>query len=72
MNKSIEEVKQSISQKYLGKVGIHAVGVHHKTNSLYIYFDSESDQQKDILEKIKKEVEPFELVLIKKERAGFL
>jgi hypothetical protein len=73
MSKSLDQVKKSISRKYLGKAGIHAVAIQPKTNSLYIYFDSESDQQQtDVLEKIKKEVEPYLLVKIKEERSGFI
>jgi hypothetical protein len=73
MNKSLDEIKESISSRYLGKVGIHAVNIQPKTNSLYIYFDSKSNQQqKDVLEKIRKEIEPYFLVAVKEERAGFI
>ncbi len=71
MSKSLDEVKENISQKYLGKFGIHAIAVHRKTNSLNIYIDAEPDEsKKNVLEEIEKEIAPFSLITIKEERAG--
>ncbi len=71
MGKSLDEVKQNISQKYLGKSGIHGIGIRRKTNALYVYTDAEpSPKQKAVLEEIKKEVAPFSVITVEEERAN--
>lgn len=70
MSKSLDEVKESISQKYLGKSGIHSVGIRRKLNAICVYTDTETTQpQKNVLEKIKKEIAPFSLVTVTEGRA---
>ncbi len=70
MEKSLDEIKQDISQKYLGKSGIHSVGIRRKQNALYIYTDSEpSPKQEAVLEEIKKEAAPYSVVTVAEERA---
>lgn len=69
MSKSLDEVKQEISQKYLGKSGIHGVGLRRKENALYIYTENESNPaQTVLLEKIRKEAAPFSVVTVEEER----
>lgn len=70
MGKSLDEVKQDISQKYLGKSGIHGIGIRRKANALSIYTDAEpSPKQKAVLEEIKKEVAPFSVITVEEDRA---
>ena len=68
--KSLDEIKDDISKKYLGKAGIHGVGIRRKANALCIYTDSETDvEQKAVLQKIEKEAAPFRVVNIQEESA---
>lgn len=70
MDKSLDEVKEDISQKYLGKSGIHGIGIRRKSNALYVYTDAEpSPKQKAVLEEIKKEVAPYSVITVEEERA---
>jgi len=71
MDKSLDEVKENISQKYLGKSGIHSIGIRRKANALYVYTDAKpSPKQKAVLEEIKKEVAPFSVITVEEERAN--
>lgn len=70
MDKSLDEVKEDISQKYLGKSGIHGIGIRRKKNALCVYTDTEtSPKQKAVLEEIKKQAAPYSVVTIEEERA---
>jgi hypothetical protein len=70
MSKSLDEVKQEISQKYLGKSGIHGVGLRRKENALYIYTENKSNAaQTALLEKIRKEAAPFSVVTVEEGRS---
>jgi hypothetical protein len=71
MEKSLDEIKQKISQKYLGKSGIHGVGVHRKKNALRIYTDADSppQQQEAVLQEIRKDAAPYQLITIVEEKA---
>lgn len=71
MSKSLDEVKKHISMKYLGKAGIHSVGVSRAENALRVYVDSEAeDALRDILSEIEREAAPFKIVPIKSDRSS--
>ena len=42
MSKSLNEIKEKISQKYLGKSGIHGVGMRRREDAVYLYADADS------------------------------
>lgn len=70
MDKSLDEVKEAISEKYLGKAGIHSIGIRRKNNALCVYTDAgASPKQKAVLKEIEKEAAPFSVVTIEEERA---
>lgn len=68
MSKSLDEVKQDISEKFLGKCGIHSIGIRRKNNALYVYTEA-SPNQEAVLEEIKKEAAPYSVVTVEEERA---
>lgn len=71
MSKSLDEVKEHVSMKYLGKAGIHSVGVSRAENALRVYVDSEAeDALKDILSEIETEAAPFKIIPIKSDRSS--
>ena len=67
MSKSLDEIKENISQKYLGKSGIHGIGIRRKDNALYIYGEKDSIK-KDVLEEIEKDAAPYTVVTIEEEK----
>jgi hypothetical protein len=72
VSKSLDEAKRSITEKYLGKQGIHGVGISRSKNALRVYVDAASaldDQHKAILEKIKQDAAPYSVLEVEEERA---
>lgn len=67
MSKSLDEIKENISQKYLGRSGIHGIGIRRKENALYIYGEADS-LPADVLEEIEKEAAPYSVVTIEEEK----
>jgi hypothetical protein len=71
VSKSLDEVKNDVSLKYLGRAGIHSVGISRAENALRVYVDPEAeDALKDVLSEIEKEAAPFKIVPIKSDRSS--
>lgn len=71
MSKSLDEVKKHVSRKYLGKAGIHSVGVSRAENALRVYIDSEAeDVLTHLLTEIEKEAAPFKIIPIRSDRSS--
>lgn len=69
MSKSLDEVKKHISSKYLGKAGIHSVGVSRAENALRLYVDADAeDALTHVLTEIEKEAAPFKVIPVKSDR----
>jgi hypothetical protein len=65
----IEDVKRKLSERYLGKGGVHAIGLSRSENTLRLYVHAESGADwKKLLEKVTKEVAPYKVVVIEEER----
>ncbi len=41
MGSSLENIKKELANKYLGKAGIHSIGINKAKNTVKIYYDSE-------------------------------
>lgn len=73
MSESIDEVKKRITHKYLGKAGIHGVGIRRSHNAICVYIDGNSSpEQEMLLEELEKEAAPFKVLTIKEERPTIL
>jgi hypothetical protein len=69
MGKSLDELKGRLSSKYLGKAGIHGIGISRTHNAIRVYLQSgEGDEQENILKEIEKEAAPFKVLPVKSER----
>jgi preprotein translocase subunit SecD len=67
MDETLESVKARISERYLGKAGIHAVGVRRSANAITVYVESTEDAQQEetqsrTLENLRREAVPFAVV----------
>lgn len=66
----MDEVQERVTRKYLGKAGIHGVGIRRSRNALSVYVDpSSGPDQEHILEEIEKEAAPYRVLKIEEERA---
>jgi hypothetical protein len=68
---TLEDVQSLVSQKYLGKEGIHGVGIRRSKGAVTIYVDSaERPEQKELLDLIEEEIKPFNLLVVEEGRAS--
>ena len=71
MTKSLDEVKKQLSSKFLGKAGIHSVGISRVENAVRVYVESEAEETlKDVLSEIEKEAAPYKVVPIQSDRSS--
>jgi hypothetical protein len=68
---TLEDARSLVSQKYLGKAGIHGVGVRRSKSAVAVYVDPEdrSDRQ-EVLSLIEDEIKPFRLLVVEEGRAS--
>lgn len=64
MPETLESVKDRISERYLGKSGIHAVGVRRKQNAITVYVQSSgTDAQEGLLRELRDEAAPYDVLV---------
>jgi len=69
MSESLDEVKQRITRKYLGKAGIHGIGIRRSQNALNVYADADSSlDQQQLLKEIEREAAPYKVIVTQEER----
>jgi hypothetical protein len=69
MAPSLEEVKHQVRQSFLGKGGIHAVGVSRAKQAIRVYVSPgpEADQPA-VLDEVRKAAEPFSVIVVTEDR----
>jgi hypothetical protein len=73
MAETLEQVKDRVSKKYLGKAGIHSVGLRRSQGTITVYYaPSAEGSQSQILEELSKEAHPFKVLVLETEPAEFL
>lgn len=71
MSGSLEEAKDRVKRKYLGKAGIHALGIRRSENCLTVYMDPYPDPDRErIMKEIEDEAAPYGIMRIEEERAN--
>lgn len=68
MSGSLDEARKRVSKKYLGKAGIHGVGIRRSRNALAVYVDP-GPGQGQILKEVASEAAPYSVLRIECERA---
>ena len=71
---SLEATKRRLSRKYLGKGGIHGIGLSRTRNAVCVHLASSDDaaqaaQQNAVLEELKRDATPYEVLVTSEERA---
>ena len=69
MPESIEAVKNRLRQSFLGKAGIHGVGLSRADQAIRVYVSSKADSdQQDLLEQLRQSAAPFRIIVVKEEQ----
>jgi hypothetical protein len=69
MPESIEQVKNRLRKSFLGKAGIHGVGVSRAKQAIQVYVSpGTSVNQADLLEQLRKSAGPFPVIVIEEDR----
>ena len=72
MPETLEAVKDRISEHYLGKAGIHAVGVRRSANAITVYFQPSDDPAQQVtLESLRQEASPYGVIAKEAAEAKF-
>lgn len=68
---TLEDVKSLVSRKYLGKAGIHGVGMRRSKSAVTVFVDLEDrPDRQEVLSLIKDEIKPFKLLVVEEGRAS--
>ncbi|MDX6444295.1 MAG: hypothetical protein QOH71_1369 [Blastocatellia bacterium] len=71
MGRTLDEVRELLSTKYLGKAGIHSVGISRAENAVRVYVQPEAeDELKGVLKEIEREAAPYKVVPVKSDRSS--
>ena len=65
---TLSDVKKEVRDAFLGKYGIHGVGIKQSNNAVRIYASSESDDLKAAMNSLKLMCNPFSLELVIEEK----
>ena len=69
MPESIEAVKNRLRQSFLGKAGIHGVGLSRAEQAIRVYVSSTAhSDQADFLEQLRRSAAPFRVIVVNEER----
>jgi hypothetical protein len=64
---SIDDTKKLLAKRFLGKGGIHAVGVSRPQQSIRVYV-SPGLEQTDVLEELRNLAAPYNVIVVHDER----
>jgi hypothetical protein len=71
MSKSLDETKEFLADKYLGKAGIHSVGLSRAENAIRIYIEEDADDE-HVMTEIEAEAAPYPVITIRTPRPTIL
>jgi hypothetical protein len=70
MPESLEEVKNRLRQSYLGRGGVHAVGVSRAEQAIRVYVSPEAaPEQPEVLAQLRESARPFAVIVVREDRA---
>ena len=69
MPDSIDEVKDRLRRSYLGKGGIHGVGVSRAKQAIRVYVSPQAEaDQSDVLALMRESASPFPVIVVREDR----
>lgn len=69
MEQSLEEVKNRVRRSFLGKGGIHGVGMNRAERAIRIYVTPHAAEQPDVVEQVRQAALPYPIIVITEDRA---
>ena len=66
---TLEQTKRRVRGSFLGRSGIHGVGISRQSQAIRVYVDEDCSVDADLLSALKNAANPFEVVLINQKRA---
>jgi hypothetical protein len=70
MAESLEEVKNRLRQSYLGRGGVHAVGVSRAEQAIRVYVSPDAvPEQPEVLAQLRESAKPFPIIVLREDRA---
>jgi hypothetical protein len=65
MNDPLNEVRNEIARKYLGKAGIHGIGISRARGAIRIYMRPDaSAEQQTVLAEVARDAAPFPVLIV--------
>ncbi|WP_407530483.1 hypothetical protein [Methylobacterium oryzisoli] len=72
---SLVETKRQLSRRYIGRSGIHAIGLARAQNAIRVYLSApttgETDEQRTTLRSLERDALPYPVLLTIEEPATF-
>lgn len=72
---SLDETKRQLSRRYVGRSGIHAIGLSRARNAIRVYLNApvtgETDEQRSTLRSLEGDALPYPVLLTIEEPATF-
>ncbi len=63
-SKNLLQVKAEVSERFLGKLGIHSIGCRHSNQTIRVYASPGDDRLLPEMDQLQNEVRPFQLEVI--------
>jgi hypothetical protein len=69
MNETLTIIKERLKAKYLGKEGVHGLGISELQQAIRVYASpKEGPEQKRLLEQLRHEAAPFSVIIVPEEK----
>jgi hypothetical protein len=73
VTRSLDEAKGQIASKFLGKAGIHSIGISRAENAIRVYLDAtDKETLKAVWPEIEQEAAPYKVIAIQSDRSSIL
>lgn len=65
MDKTLDEIKEALSDKYLGQAGIHGIGLSRTENAIRVYLqESPDEEQQRVLKGVETDASPYKIIVV--------
>ncbi len=65
MARTLDSVKKKLSEAFLGRGGIHAIGIRRSQNAIALYLHSPPGEERDrVIEEARRAAAPFAVVVV--------
>lgn len=69
MAESLEDVKNRLRESFVGKGGIHGVGLSRSKQAIRVYIHPDDNANRAaLLDQVQKSAQPFPVIVVKEER----